>query len=208
MKRYEAIDVIIQSLNGSELVISSTGMISRELFTIKDAPQNFYMVGSMGLASSIGLGLALSLPEKQIVIIEGDGSILMNMGSMATIGHFAPKNLIHIVLDNEAHDSTGGQATVSNIVKLEEVAHAADYRLTQRVDSEQELREAVRESSQQGPAFFLIKVEKGSIEGVGRVSYSPEEIKSRFQKSAQTLSRHPEQSEGSKGCRDSSLRSE
>lgn len=184
MKRYEAIEVIVKSLNESELVISSTGMISRELFTIRDSPHNFYMIGSMGLASSIGLGLALSLPEKQVMVIEGDGSILMNMGSTATIGHFAPKNLIHIVLDNVAHDSTGGQPTVSNTVKLEEVAHAAGYQWTRRVDSEEELRKAIRDSSQQGPAFFLIKVEKGGIEGIGRVSHSPEEIKNRFQKSA------------------------
>lgn len=199
MKRYEAIEVISQLLNGNELVISSTGMISRELFTIKDIPQNFYMIGSMGLASSIGLGLALSLPKKQVIVIEGDGSILMNMGSMATIGHFAPKNLIHIVLDNEAHDSTGGQATVSNTVKLEEVAHAAGYQWTRRVDSGEELRKIIKESSQQGSAFLLVKVEKGGIEGIGRVSHSPEEIKNRFQKSAQSLSRHPVQSEESKG---------
>lgn len=184
MKRYEAIKVISQSLNGSELVISSTGMISRELFTIKDTPQNFYMLGSMGLASSIGLGLAFSLPEKQIVVIEGDGSILMNMGSIATIGHFAPKNLIHIVLDNEAHDSTGGQASVSSTIKLEEVAQAAGYRLTQRVASKEGLRKAISELSQQGPAFLLVKVERGSIQGIGRVLHPPEEIKNRFQKSA------------------------
>ncbi len=184
MKRHEAIEVITQSLNGSELVISSTGMLSRELFTIRDTPQNFYMVGSMGLASSIGLGLALSLPEKKIIVIEGDGSILMNMGSMATIGHFAPKNLIHIVLDNEAHDSTGGQATVSNTMKLEEVAHAAGYQLTQRVTFKEELRKVITGSFQQGPAFFLVKVGKGGIEGIGRVSHSPEEVRNRFQKSA------------------------
>ncbi|MFC1864776.1 thiamine pyrophosphate-dependent enzyme [Chloroflexota bacterium] len=184
MKRYEAMEVIIQSLNGSELVITSTGMISRELFAVRDAPQNFYMLGSMGLASSIGLGLALSLPEKQVIVIEGDGSILMNMGSMATIGHFAPKNLIHIVLDNEAHDSTGGQATVSNTVKLEGVAHADSYRLTQRVASQEELRKAIRGLSQKGPAFLLVKVEKGGIEGIGRVTHSPEKIKNRFQELA------------------------
>lgn len=184
MKRYEAIEAIVQSLSGSELVISSTGMISRELFTIRDAPQYFYMMGSMGLASSMGLGLALSLPEKQIIVIEGDGSILMNMGSIATTGHFAPRNLIHVILDNEAHDSTGGQATVSNTIKLEEVAHAASYRLTQRVSSAGELRKAIKELSWQGPTFLLVKVEKGSIEGIDRVSHSPEEIKNRFRKSA------------------------
>ena len=183
MKRYEAIEVISQSLDGSELVVSSTGMISRELFTIKDTPRNFYMLGSMGLASSIGLGLALSLPEVQIVVIDGDGSVLMNMGSLATIGHFAPKNLIHIVLDNEAHDSTGGQATVSGTIKLEEVARAAGYQVSQRVVSEEELRKAIGGTSQQGPAFLLVKVAKGGIEGIGRVLCSPEEIRARFQKS-------------------------
>ena len=76
MKRHEAIEAIVHSLTGNELVVSSTGMISRELFTIKDSPQNFYTLGSMGLASSVGLGLALCLPEKRIVVIEGDGSIL------------------------------------------------------------------------------------------------------------------------------------
>jgi len=183
MKRYEAIKVIIQSLSGSELVVSSTGMISRELFSISDVPRNFYMLGSMGLASSLGLGLALSLPEKQIVVLEGDGSILMNMGSMATIGHFAPRNLVHIVLDNEAHDSTGGQATVSNTVNLGEVAHAAGYRLTRVVESKEELRKVIIKPFQQGPAFVSVKVEKGSIEGIGRVVHSPQEIKNRFQKS-------------------------
>ena len=182
MKRHEAIEAIIQSLTGSELVVSSTGMISRELFAIKDSPQDFYMLGSMGLASSIGLGLALCLPNRRVVVIEGDGSILMNMGSMATIGHFAPKNLTHIVLDNEAHDSTGGQLTVSDTVKLEEVAKAAGYQVAERVVSEEELRQ--RNTLPKGPAFILVKVEKGGIEGIGRVTHSPEEIRNRFQKSA------------------------
>lgn len=181
MKRHEAIEVIVQSLTGSELIVSSTGMISRELFTIKDSPQNFYMLGSMGLASSIGLGLALCLPDKRVVVIEGDGSILMNIGSMATIGHFAPKNLTHIVLDNTAHDSTGGQPTVSDTIKLEEVAKAAGYQVAERVISGEELRR--RSMSLKGLAFILVKVERGSIEKIGRVTYPPEEIRNRFQKS-------------------------
>ena len=180
MKRCEAIEVIVQSLRGDEFIVSSTGMISRELFTIKDSPQNFYTLGSMGLASSIGLGLALSLPGRRIVVIEGDGSVLMSMGSMATIGHFTPENLIHIVLDNKAHDSTGSQPTVSDTVKLEEVAYATGYRLAQRIISEDQLREVMRESFLQCPAFLLVKVEKGGIENIQRVSHSPEEIKRRF----------------------------
>jgi len=184
VKRWEAIEVIARSLTKSELVVASTGMISRELFTIKDSPQNFYMLGSMGLASSIGLGLAISLPDRRIVVVEGDGSVLMNMGSMATIGHFSPQNLTHIVLDNHLHDSTGGQPTVSDTIRLEEVAHAAGYRLAEKITSDAELRESLRKSSQQGPSFILVEVEKGGIEGTGRVSHSPEEIKIRFRKSA------------------------
>ena len=182
MKRHEAIKVIVHSLTGDELIVSSTGMISRELFSIKDSPQNFYMMGSMGLASSMGLGLALSLPDRRVVVIEGDGSILMNMGSMATIGHFAPKNLTHIVLDNEVYDSTGSQPTVSGTVKLEEVAKAAGYQVAERVLSKEELRQI--SISLEGLTFILVKVEKGGIEGIGRVTHSPEEIRRRFQKSA------------------------
>jgi len=116
MKRYEAIEIITESLKGDELVISANGLISRELFTIKDSPRNFYMLGSMGLASSIGFGLAFSLPNKKVVVIDGDGNILMNLGSLATIGHFAPSNLIHFVLDNEMHASTGGQPTMQTVL--------------------------------------------------------------------------------------------
>ena len=184
MKRYQAIEAIVQTLKGDELIVSSTGMISRELFTIKDSPRHFYMMGSMGLASPIGLGLALNLPRKQIVVIEGDGSALMGLGATATIGHFAPENLIHIVLDNEAHDSTGGQPTVSGTIKLEEVARAAGYCSVQKLTSEDQLKKAFKESYKKGPAFLLVKVERGSVEGIGRVSPSPEEIAERFRKSA------------------------
>jgi len=144
MKRFEAIQEIVRCLDGDELVVSSNGMISRELFTIADAPRNFYMIGSMGLASSIGLGLALSLPARQIVVIEGDGNVLMNLGSAATIDHLGPANLIQVVLDNEAHDSTGGQPTVSHTMRLEEVARAAGCPFAQIVASREAIGPAVR----------------------------------------------------------------
>jgi thiamine pyrophosphate-dependent acetolactate synthase large subunit-like protein len=147
------------------------------------------MIGSMGLASSIGLGLAISLSNAQIVVIEGDGNVLMNMGSMATIGHFTPQNLIQVVLDNECHDSTGGQPTVSNSAKLDEVARASGYRVAARVTTEAELGKVLRQSLRKGPAFILVKVEKGSVKGIARVSHSPEEIRARFQQAARSLSR-------------------
>ena len=188
MKRCDAIRALVQMLHGNELLSSSNGMISRELFTVRDSPQNFYMIGSMGLASSIGLGLAISLPNAQIVVIEGDGNVLMNMGSIATIGHFAPKNLLQVVLDNECHDSTGGQPTVSNTARLEEVARASGYRVSAKATTEAELGKVVGESLGEGPAFVLVKVERGSVKGIARVSHSPEEIRSRFQQAVRLIS--------------------
>lgn len=184
MKRYQAIGTIADFLGKDDLVISSTGMISRELFTIAESGRNFYMIGSMGQASSIGLGLALSLPEKRIVVIDGDGAILMNMGSLATIGHFAPSNLLHIVLDNESYDSTGGQHTTSSTARLEEIAQAAGYPFSRKVTSEDELRQTMKALSGGGPFFILAKVKQGGMEDIGRVTQTPEELKTRFRASA------------------------
>ena len=181
MKRYEAIEVIAESLKGDEWVISANGMISRELFTIKDSSCNFYMLGSMGLASSIGFGLAYNLPNRKVVVIDGDGNILMNLGSLATIGHFAPSNLIHFVLDNEMHASTGGQPTVSDTARLEEIASATGFKIVKKASSSEDLHVAVREvlNSAEGPSFILVKIEKGERE-VSRVFYEPTHIKNRF----------------------------
>ena len=180
MKRYEAIEIIAKELTGNELVVSANGMISRELFTIRDLPNNFYMLGSMGLASSIGFGLAYNLPNKKVVIIDGDGNILMNLGSLATIGHFAPNNLVHIVLDNEIHASTGGQPTVSNTVQLEEVANITGFQTAKRVTSTEDLCLSIREALISKCLYFiLVKVEKGERE-VPRVPYEPIHIKDRF----------------------------
>jgi sulfopyruvate decarboxylase beta subunit len=180
MRRYEAIEAIAGALTGRELVISANGMTSRELFSIRESASNFYMLGSMGLGSSIGFGLARSLPDRKVVIIDGDGNVLMNLGSLATIGHFAPNNLIHIVLDNEMHASTGGQPTVSNTLKLEEVARAAGFQRVRKVASMEDLRLTLREAiTAGGLSFILVKIEKGEVD-VPRVSYEPAFIKSRF----------------------------
>ncbi len=184
MKRHEAIDIIVNSFNGGELVVSSTGMISREFFATRDSPRNFYMLGSMGLASSISLGLALCLPTTRVVVLDGDGSILMNMGSLATIGHVGPSNLTHVVLDNEAHDSTGGQATVSTTIALDKAAEAAGYRRVSKVTEANGLRKVIGQTDSEGPVFILVKVEKGGMPGVGRVSASPEEMRERFRRAA------------------------
>jgi len=182
MNRHKAIEIIIQSLNGDELIVSSTGMISRELFTVEDSSRNFYMLGSMGLVSSIGLGLALSLPNRRIVVLDGDGACLMNLGTLATIGHYRPKNLTHIVLDNGCYGSTGGQKTVSDTVELEQVAMCVGYRVSELVEDKDELRRVL---GLQDLPFILVKVEESDVEGIGRVVYPPEEIKGRFMENIQ-----------------------
>jgi sulfopyruvate decarboxylase beta subunit len=179
MKGYEAIDVITTALS-DELVIAANGFLSRQLYSIKDRPQNFYMLGSMGLASSIGLGLSLSAPHRKVVVIDGDGNILMNLGSLATIGHFCPKNLVHVVLDNESYESTGGQPTVSSTAKLEEMAKAAGYKTVKKVSDTDSLKHVFAELSRfEGPTFVLVKIEKGKEE-TSRVLIAPEDIKKRF----------------------------
>jgi thiamine pyrophosphate-dependent acetolactate synthase large subunit-like protein len=180
LKRSETIETVVDALKGNELIISANGMISRELHATKDSPNNFYMLGSMGLASSIGLGLALSHPNKTIVILDGDGNILMNLGSLATIGNQAPKNLIHIVLDNECHDSTGGQPTVSNTTKLEKTAEAAGYKQVKKAEDRITLKKSVAQLLYSaGPSLILVKTERGG-EVPPRVAYEPETITRRF----------------------------
>ena len=113
MIRKEAISAVVEKI-GNQHIISANGFISRDLFEICDKNSNFYMIGSMGLASSIGLGLALKNTKKKIFVFDGDGNILMNLGSLITIGMTEPKNLVHVIFDNSSHESTGGQPTATN----------------------------------------------------------------------------------------------
>lgn len=170
MKRHETIKMIVRELNGSEAVISSTGLMSRELFSMHDDEQNFYMVGSMGLVSSLGLGIAVSKPRRKVVIIDGDASLLMNFGSLATIGHFKPKNLLHIVLDNGAYDSCSGEKSISNTAQFDKVAKIVGYRAIEKVFSGLSLRKALRRSlrNKSGPIFLLIKTEPGGRRDLSR----------------------------------------
>jgi len=177
----EAITTIMELLKG-QLVVCANGLISRETFTIKDRTENFYMIGSMGLASSIGLGVALSKPSRKVIILDGDGNLLMNLGSLPMTGSLQPKNLLHIVLDNEVYASTGNQPTISNVIELEEIAKSAKYAYIKKVTTVEELRrEVVHIFENDGPSFLLVKIsDKEKQREIGRVTHSPEEIKERF----------------------------
>ena len=128
MIRKEAISIVIEEI-GNKPIIAANGYISRDLFNVRDKENNFYMIGSMGLASSIGLGVAIKNPKKRIFIFDGDGNILMNLGSLVTIGSIQPRNFIHIIFDNHVHESTGGQPTTSNKIKISNIAQKANYKV-------------------------------------------------------------------------------
>ena len=181
MNYREAITTITELLD-DQLVVCANGLISRETFTIRDRTENFYMIGSMGMASSIGLGVALSKPSREVIIMEGDGNLLMNLGSLPMTGSLQPVNLLHIVLDNEVYASTGNQPTISNVIELEEIAKSARYAYVKKVTTNEDLRKEMAHTlGNEGPSFLLVKISE-NVERIepGRVTHSPEQIKERF----------------------------
>jgi len=187
MQREDAIKVIIDNLDGSEAVVSTTGKASRELFEYREElgqghSKDFLTVGSMGCSASIANAIALQKPDKQIFIFDGDGAVLMQMGTLATIGHYKAKNLYHIVFDNEAHDSTGGQSTVSPTAKFDKVALACGYNAAKTVETKADLEEEIKKmKSSEGPQMLVVKVNKGARKDLGRPTRTPIENKEDFE---------------------------
>ena len=181
MIRKEAVE-IIGKLCKNNPIVSANGFISRDLYETNEKNTNFYMIGSMGLASSIALGIALKKSKKKIFVFDGDGNILMNLGSLATIGKIKPKNLIHIIFDNSVHESTGGQPTHSSIIRIEKIAQACGYKVF-RTNSKTKLKEIMSKIKKQTqPIMILVKVEPQKTVS-SRVEYSPITIKNRFMNS-------------------------
>lgn len=181
MIRREAIGVVAKSLSGKDIAVSANGFISRDLHEARDRKSNFYMIGSMGLASSIGLGIALKKPAKCVYVFDGDGNILMNLGSIVTIGSVKPKNLVHVVFDNSAHESTGGQPTNSKSVKIDNLAKAANYKVFSAY-SKGKLESILKKiKNLNGPILLLVKVERNKYVSK-RIEIEPTLIKTRFMK--------------------------
>jgi sulfopyruvate decarboxylase subunit beta len=173
MKRISAIEAIAGEL-ADELVICNLGYPSRELYALNDKATHFYMLGSMGLASSIGLGLALSQPRK-VVVLDGDGSLLMNLGSLATIANHAPENYLLVVLDNQCYGSTGCQLTAtSRAADLAAIATGAGVRDVRRAGTIPEVRSGVH-----GSGVLVVTVDSGNAD-VPIIDMEPVEIKRRF----------------------------
>jgi len=184
MTREEAIEEIAANRNG--IIVSTTGMISRELYELRDKTacgheRDFLTVGSMGHASSIALSIALQRPQLQVTCLDGDGAALMHMGSFAAVGTLKPQNLCHIVLNNGAHDSVGGQPTVAPFIDIPSVAHACGYVHVYQAKTKEELKKIIAEK-QDGLTFIEVKVKKGARKDLGRPKTTPQENKAAFMK--------------------------
>jgi len=178
MIRKEAISIIMKTL-GNNPMISANGFISRDAFDSLDRNENFYMIGSMGLASSIGLGIALKNPKKKIFVFDGDGNILMNLGSLTTIGTLKPKNLIHIIFDNHIHESTGGQPTHAAKINLDKIGKATNFNVFSIKTKKELIRDLKKIKYLEGPIMLVIKIKK-SKKISRRVEIEPPQIAKRF----------------------------
>lgn len=179
LSREEAIQTVAASLDEKDVIVSTTGMISRELFEYRTMmnqghERDFLTVGSMGHASQIALGIAMEKQDRRIWCFDGDGAAIMHMGGMAIVAQKAPKNYVHVIFNNGAHDSVGGQPTVGLDINIPAVAKAVGYRHVYSCNTKeylQELLEKVKE--QEGPILLQICVRKGNRRDLGRPTTTP-----------------------------------
>ncbi|MFJ7979986.1 phosphonopyruvate decarboxylase [Lysinibacillus xylanilyticus] len=181
--RFDTLKVINGLKNMKTVLMATTGKTGRELYEVEDSDNNLYMVGSMGCVGSLGLGLAYTRKDIDVVVIDGDGSLLMRMGSLSTNGYYQPENMLHILLDNQVHDSTGGQSTVSHNVNSVDIAAACGYEKSYYIHNLHELEMCIQEwKKTKGLTFIYLKISKGSKQNLGRPKVTPSEIKTRLQK--------------------------
>lgn len=187
MKRYDAIKKITETISDNELIISNIGFPSRELYGIKDRKRTFYMSGSMGMATPIGLGLSLALEQQKIdtkvIVIDGDGSLLMNFGELVTVYAQKPENLIIALIDNEAYGSTGSQETYASKVNLSNIARAIGFNEVYHINAKESTDDIDMSEylDKKGPVFVHIKVEPGNSDAP-IIDLTPSKIKNRFMK--------------------------
>lgn len=188
MSRERAIEILLAKLNDEDLIVSTTGKTSREVFEVREARKephfrDFLCVGNMGHTSQIALGIALGKPDKKVICLDGDGSLIMHMGSMAIVGSQAPKNLKYILINNGAHESVGGQPTVGFTTDFQMIAKACNFKSIFSCGSEEELTSLLPEFlSEDGPSFLEVNVKKGSRKDLGRPTIKPADNKIAFMK--------------------------
>lgn len=193
--REQALEIILSALKMDDPIISTTGKTSREVFEIRELHRqrhtsDFLVVGSMGHASSIALAVARARPRRQVFCLDGDGAVIMHMGALAINGVYGSKNFKHIVLNNAAHESVGGQPTVADRIDIPRIAKACGYRTVLRARTFTDLRKKIHVLRRtRGPALLEVCIAVGSRPNLGRPTLSPKEIKNQFMKFLRTFPR-------------------
>lgn len=188
LNREGAVKCIVDLLGDEDAVVSTTGMASRELYEYRaargdDHGNDFLTVGSMGHTASIAMGLARARPERRVICLDGDGSVIMHMGALAIIGQSGLSNLVHVIINNGAHDSVGGQPTAGFGLNLVRVAKACGYTHVLSVSKPDEIRRAfARLAGGEGPALLEVRVNKGARDDLGRPQTTPVENRDAFMK--------------------------
>jgi len=188
LNREEAIKTIVPLLNENDIIVSTTGKTSRELFELReeknqDNEKDFLTVGSMGHSSSIALGIALEKPNTIVYCFDGDGALIMHMGALSTIGNLKPKNFKHIVFNNFAHDSVGGQPTSSYNIDMTRIAKANGYIDAFSAETKEEIKNKLKKFNEMdGPVLLEIKINKGARNDLGRPTTTPIQNKEAFMK--------------------------
>jgi len=179
LSRRDVLGAVQETAGENDLLIASTGYTGRELYALDDRANQLYMVGSMGCASSLAFGLAVARPDKRVIAIDGDGAALMRLGALATIGAERPANLVHLVIDNGMHESTGGQATVSASTDFCAIAAACGYPRVARPATTEALGGLLRAGAT-GPVFAHIPVRPGTPADLPRPTVTPEAVAARL----------------------------
>ena len=178
LTRREMLEGLLARWTDNDLVVATTGYTGRELYALQDRPQHIYLVGSMGCASSLGLGLALNRPHQRVWVLDGDGALLMRLGALTTVGWVRPLNMVHLVLDNGCHESTGAQATVSPSLDLCQVAAGCGYPQVTRWSEPQAIPES-------GLTFVHCPIRPGIAQSLPRPLQTPAQVATRFRQALQ-----------------------
>jgi phosphonopyruvate decarboxylase len=173
-------EIVAGSPITTSVVLASTGFCGRELYAVDDRPNQLYMVGSMGCVVPFALGLALARPDRRVIALDGDGAALMRMGAFATVGAYGPPNLLHLLLDNGVHESTGGQATVSPLVSFADIAAACGYASSLETDDLAQIAAWLAGPALDGPRFARLLTRPGTSDDLPRPSVTPVEVKARL----------------------------
>jgi phosphonopyruvate decarboxylase len=177
--RADVLRAVQASAKPTDAIVATTGFTGRELYALDDRPSQLYMVGSMGCASTFGLGIAWAKPDRRVIVLDGDGAALMRLGAFATLGYERPKNLVHVLLDNEVHESTGAQTTVAHSVDLAQIARAAGYPKVLRAGTAQEVQDILAQDTQE-LTFVHAKIKKGTPSDLPRPKVTPVQVAERF----------------------------